>query len=116
MLKKPGKTDYTAAKAWRPVALLGCMSKILSRYVADVLVHEAEKRALLANFQFGGRAGRATTDSIHLVTKAVKDAWRVGKVASVLFLDIKSAFPAASLKGVRTPQTDGSANSGLGGI
>ena len=96
VLKKPGKTDYTVAKAWRPIALLGCMSKILSRCVADVLVYEAERLSLLANYQFGGRAGRTTTDSIHLVTKTIKDAWRRGDRASVVFLDIKSAFPAAS--------------------
>ena len=96
VLRKPGKSDYSTAKAYRPIALLNCMSKILSRCVADVLVFEAETRALLPNYQFGGRAGRTTSDSIHLVTKTIKDAWRVGKVASVLFLDIKSAFPAAT--------------------
>ncbi|PIL24452.1 transcription factor [Ganoderma sinense ZZ0214-1] len=96
VLRKPGKTDYTTAKAHQPIALLNCMSKILSRCVADVLVFQAESLSLLADFQFGGRAGRTTTDSIHLVTKTVKDAWRRGKVASVLFLDIKSAFPAAT--------------------
>lgn len=96
VLRKPGKTDYTVAKAYRPVALLSCMSKILSRCVADVLVYEAESRNLLAEMQFGGRAGRTTTDSIHLVTKTVKDAWRRSEVASILFLDIKSAFPAAT--------------------
>lgn len=72
------------------------MSKILSRCVADVLVYEAEKRSLLANYQFGGRAGRTTTNSIHLVTKTIKDAWRKHHVASAVFLDIKSAFLAAS--------------------
>lgn len=96
VLQKPGKTDYTVAKAWRPIALLDCMSKILSRCVADVLVYEAEQKAQLAHLQFGGRAGRTTTDSIHLVTKMVKDAQRRRKVASIVFLDIKSAFPAAS--------------------
>ncbi|RPD60881.1 hypothetical protein L227DRAFT_485469, partial [Lentinus tigrinus ALCF2SS1-6] len=29
VLQKPGKSDYTVAKAWRPIALLNCMSKIL---------------------------------------------------------------------------------------
>lgn len=96
VLQKPGKSDYTVAKSWRPIALLNCMSKILSQCVADILVYEAEKRSLLANLQFGGCTGRTTTDSIHLVTKTVKDAWRKQHVASVVFLDIKSAFPAAS--------------------
>lgn len=96
VLQKPGKSDYTVAKSWRPIALLNCISKILSRCVADILVFEAEKHSLLANLQFGGRTGQTTTDSIHLVTKTIKDAWRRQQVASVVFLDIKSAFPAAS--------------------
>ena len=30
---------------------------------------------------------------MHLITTKVKDAWRAGKVASALFLDIQVAFP-----------------------
>ena len=96
VLRKPGKSDYTVAKAYQPVALLNCMSKILSRCVADVLVYEAEQHSLLADFQFGGRPGRQRSDSIHMVTKLIKDEWRSHEVTSVLFLDIKSAFPAAT--------------------
>lgn len=29
---------------------------------------------------------------MHVVTQAVKDAWRKGNVASALFLDVKAAF------------------------
>ena len=100
ILQKPGKTHYTVAKAWRPIALLGRMSRILSRCVTDVLVFEAEPLFLIASHQFGGGAGRTTTDSIHLIAKTVKDAWRKGHAASVVFLDIKSVFPAASTHGL----------------
>ncbi|GBE84554.1 RNA-directed DNA polymerase from mobile element jockey [Sparassis crispa] len=37
-------------------------------------------------------------DSLHLLVKTVKDAWRQKKVASILFLDIKAAFPSANLE------------------
>ena len=43
---------------------------------------------LLAN-HFSTRLGRTTADSIHLLTKTVKDAWRKNQVASALFLDVK---------------------------
>ena len=46
---------------------------------------------------FGGRPGRATTDSIHLMLKTVKDAWRKGEVVSLLCLDVKVAFPSAAV-------------------
>ena len=46
---------------------------------------------------FGARPGRTTSDSINLLTKTVKDAWWKGQVASILFLDIKSAFPSVDI-------------------
>jgi hypothetical protein len=44
---------------------------------------------------FGGRPGRTTTDSLHLVVNKIKGAWRRKKVAVMLFLDIEGAFPNA---------------------
>jgi len=38
-----------------------------------------------------------TTDSIHIVVKMIKDAWRKGLVASVLFLDVKGVFPSVAM-------------------
>jgi len=54
-----------------------------------------EKHQLLPKNHFGGRPGRTTTDAMHLLTLRIKAAWRAGKVAAVLFLDIKGAFPNA---------------------
>ncbi|OBZ68013.1 hypothetical protein A0H81_12024 [Grifola frondosa] len=95
VLRKPDRPHYDVAKAYRPIALINCIAKILSACVTSVLVYEAEKHSLLADHHYGGRPGRTTTDSLHLITKTVKDAWRSGKVASILFLDIKAAFPSA---------------------
>ena len=52
---------------------------------------------LLPANHFGARPGRITTDSIHLLTKTVKDAWRKNLVVSALFLNVKSAFPSTCL-------------------
>ena len=54
-----------------------------------------EKTGLLLPNHFGGRPGRVTTDSIHMVVKLVKDAWRRGEVVLLLCLDVKAAFPSA---------------------
>ena len=93
VLRKHGKTDYTVAKAYRPIALLDVIAKVLSSCVKETLLFFAEKLGLLADTQFGSRAGRTTTDSIHLVVNFVKDAWRRGDEVAGLFLDIKGAFP-----------------------
>ena len=74
VLRKPGKPDYRKAKAYRGIALLNTMSKILSVCVAEDLTFYAEKLQLLPDGQFGGRPGRTTTDVIHTVINFAKTA------------------------------------------
>src|SRR5882724_4177332 len=45
---------------------------------------------------FGCQPSRTAMDSLHYVTKYMKDTWRC-EVVSDLFLDIKSAFPSIVL-------------------
>ncbi|KEP45725.1 putative reverse transcriptase from transposon X-element protein, partial [Rhizoctonia solani 123E] len=95
VLRKPGKPDYGLAKAYRPIALLNVISKVLSSCVANRLNSLAEEHGWLPDHHFGGRPGHTTTDALHLITKSIKDAWATKKVASALFLDVKGAFPHA---------------------
>ena len=95
VLRKPGKADYTVPKAYCPIALLNTTCKLLTALVAQRTTDILERHNLLPNTHFGGRPGRTTTDSIHLLETIVKNAWRNGKVASILFLDIEGAFPNA---------------------
>ncbi|CCO36979.1 Putative 115 kDa protein in type-1 retrotransposable element R1DM AltName: Full=ORF 2 [Rhizoctonia solani AG-1 IB] len=95
VLRKPGKPDYSVPKAYRPIALLNVVSKILSACVATRLNILADKYQWFPDHHFGGRAGCNTTDAIHTAVKAIKDAWARGQVASGLFLDVKGAFPHA---------------------
>lgn len=94
VIRKPGRPDYCVTKAYRPIALLDTLSKILSACVAESLVHGTELGDLLPMTQFGGRPGRTTTDALHLLIDRVKTAWRCGNVMSIMFLDVKSAFPS----------------------
>ena len=74
---------------------MNMIAKLLSSIVVEDLVHLMEKHALLPANHFGGRPGRTTTDSLHLLVDTVKVAWRRKQVASVLFLDVEGAFPNA---------------------
>jgi hypothetical protein len=98
VLRKPGKTDHTIPNAYRPIALLDVIAKVLSRCVKETLEYHTEKLQLLPQSQFGGRPGRSATDSIHILVNFIMDAWRRGKVVAALFLDVKSAFPSTSVK------------------
>jgi len=95
VLRKPDKPDYTVPKAYRPIALLNTTCKLLTALVAERTTSILERHNLLPDTHFGGRPGRTTTDSLHLLEIIVKNAWRNGRVASILFLDIEGAFPNA---------------------
>lgn len=92
-LRKPGKSDYTVPKAYRPVALEDTLGKVLESVMATRLSNLAEAHLLLPATQFGGRPGRTTTDAVLYITQKVKDAWRTGRIASLLLMDISQAFP-----------------------
>jgi hypothetical protein len=99
VLRKPGRPDYSLPKAYRPITLLDTMAKLLSSCVANDLTYIAEQHQLLPPTHFGGRPGRSTTDSLHLLTKFITDAWASkDQFVSVLFLDVKAAFPSVIVK------------------
>jgi ribonuclease HI len=95
VLKKPDKPNYELPKAWRPIALLCTIPKVLTAIVAEGISHLVEKNTLLPDTHFGGRPGRTTTDAIHYLVGKIKSAWGKKKVTSVLFLDVEGAFPNA---------------------
>jgi len=71
------------------------LAKLLSAIIADQLIYYAEKHSLLPPNLFGRRAKQTASDMVQLLVHQIKSAWRKGKVVSVLFLDIKGAFPNA---------------------
>jgi ribonuclease HI len=93
VLRKIGKTTYDVAKSYRPIGLIDTIPKVLSSLCSKHISFLAEKHSLLPSTQFGGRPGRNTTDAMLLVVHKIKAAWRQGKVAAALFLDVQGAFP-----------------------
>ena len=95
VLQKPGKPQYNVPKAYRPITLLNSIAKLATSVVAEELSHLVETHGLLPTTHFGGRPGRTTTDSLHLLMDYIKAAWRKKRVVSALFLDVEGAFPNA---------------------
>jgi len=71
------------------------MAKVLTSIVSKNLTMATEQNQLLPETHFRGRPCRSMTDAVHLLIHQIKEAWRKGKVVSILFLDIKGAFPNA---------------------
>jgi len=95
MLRKPGKPRYDIPKAYRLIALMNMIGKLLLAVVAKDLVYMCEKHSPLPDNHFGGQPGRCTSDTMHLMVHKIKAAWRHHNVAAVLFLDVGGAFPNA---------------------
>jgi len=93
VLRKPGKPSYSDPGAWRPIALLNTIGKLIESLMAKRLSQAAEEHKLLPDTQMGARPGRSTETALELLTAQVKTVWGSGKfVASLLSLDILGAF------------------------
>ena len=97
VLRKPGKPDYTTPNAYRPIALLDVLAKLLSACTKEIWEYHTEALGLLPNSQYGGRKGRTAMDAVHALVEFTKQAWRRKKEVVLLFLDIKGAFPNVSI-------------------
>lgn len=94
VIRKPGKPDYAMTGAYRPIALLDTIGKVLAACITEDLLAFADKCELLPPTQFGCRPGRTTTDALHYAVGFIKIAWRAGDEVIALFMDIKAAFPS----------------------
>ena len=96
VIPKPKKPDYTAPKAYRPVALLNCLGKTLEKIMARRLGFMAEAHELLHQDQIGGRRQRNAVDAVIALTHEVDMAKSSNMVTSALFMDVKGAFDNVS--------------------
>lgn len=93
VLRKPSKPDYSDPGAWRPIALLSTLGKIIETLMARRLSDLAEKEGLLPNSQMGNRTNRSTETALELLVEQIHTIWKASnQVASVLSLDIAGAF------------------------
>jgi len=68
-LCKLGKDNYTTPKAYRPIALLNTIGKIMDAIIARRLSYLVEKYLVLSNMHMGGRKLRSMEHTLHMVVK-----------------------------------------------
>jgi retron-type reverse transcriptase len=95
-LRKPGKSDCTEPKSYRPVALMNTLGKIMDTVLARQIQHITETCELLPHTHMGGRKNLSCEHAIHLLIEKVYKTWRRKKVASLLMLDVSGAFDNVS--------------------
>lgn len=95
-LRKAGPRDYRVPKAYRLVALLNTLGKILEAIVATRIAWCVEEYKLLPETHLGGRKGVSVDHAIQLILGKVHQAWGEGKIASMLLLDVAGAYDMVS--------------------
>lgn len=91
-LKKPGKEDYTIAKAWRPISLLATLGKLLESVIAERISHAVETHGLLPTNHFGARKQRSAEQALVLLQEQIYTAWRGRRIVSLISFDVKGAY------------------------
>jgi hypothetical protein len=91
-LRKPNKGDCTLAKAWRPISLLCTLGKILEAVIAERISHAVETYGLLPTYHFGARKKWSVEQALILLQEHIYQAWRSGKVLSLVSFDVKGAY------------------------
>jgi len=70
------------------------MGKVVVNVVAELLGEESEKGGLLCDGEFGRRNRRSAIDTPSIMADRLSSTWREGRVAGVIQMDIKAAFPS----------------------
>ncbi len=98
VLRKPGKPDYSDPAAYRPIALLNTIGKVLEAIMARRISDLAEDANLLPDEQYGARPGRSAEDALLDLKEQVSAIWeRMPRaVISILSLDVSKAFDRVS--------------------
>ena len=92
VIPKPNKPSYSNPHAYHPIQLLDCFGKLLEKIVAKRITFDVGKYELVPFEQFGGRSAASCTDAGLSLVHDIELAWKHGKVASFLAIDIKGFF------------------------
>ena len=73
VIPKPQKPDYALAKAYRPISLLECHSKLLQKIIASRLSSLDLRHNLLGPYQFGSRKFFSAPDAATFLRLKARD-------------------------------------------
>jgi hypothetical protein len=96
IIPKPNKTDYTIPKAYRPIALLNTLSKLLTKILANRLQHDAAEFNILHRDQFGSIQGHSTIDAGLVLADFISEHRERGWHTSACAIDVAQFFPSLS--------------------
>jgi hypothetical protein len=100
-IPKPGKLDYTEAKAYRPISLssffLNIVEKLVERHIRDGSLREYP----LHRNQHAYQIGKSTETALHNVVTCIENAIEHRDIAFGAFPDIEGAFNRTSFDTIK---------------
>jgi hypothetical protein len=105
-LRKLGKGDYSVPEAWRPIALLNTLGKVLECVIAQQILSLSEEHSLLPAQHMWARPGRSIDTALDFLVQQIHATWQnKDGVATLLLLNMTGAFdrviPARLLHNMR---------------
>ena len=94
IIPKLKKADYTIPKAYRPIALLNTMGKLLTKVLVNRMQFDAAAHSLLHEGQCGGIRKHATIDAGIVLLDFINMNRERGWHTSVCAIDVAQFFPS----------------------
>ena len=96
IIPKPHKPDYSALKAYRPIALYSTLGKLLEKMIAKRMQFQAQCNLMMHPMQFGGTMHHSTIDAGICLVSAIRKGWRLKLHTSILALDVEQFYPSVN--------------------
>ncbi len=95
-LRKINKSDYFVLKAYRFIALLNILNKLMKSIMTIRLSYVAKKHNLLLKEHFEDRKDIASKHALHYIVETINSVWVSKKTATMLLLNVIEAFDNVS--------------------
>lgn len=99
-IPKPGKTDYTEAKAYRPISLTSFLLKTLERLCDRYIRDNIQSIAPLCMHQHAYSSGKSTESALHKVVCRIEKDIKNKNLCLGAFIDIEGAFDKTNFSSI----------------
>lgn len=99
LIQKPGK-PADEPNSYRPISLLGTLSKVLEKLIYSRLLPVVEELGILPLHQFGFRSKHSTVEQAHRVTGKIRNSLEAKKFCPAIFIDVQQAFDRVWIPGL----------------